>query len=176
MKTLLLCSMFLIASGKQTKNSIYEHKVPSLKGTVIDFNDFRGKKIMIVNISSGSTRNTQMQQLNTLCRLYADSNFIVIAFPSNDFKNEARSNNELESLYNNLQPNFLIAGKSLVKGENASPVYKWLTQKNKNGVLDTEVTGDFQKFLISGNGKIIAVYSGIVNPLNALITNALNAN
>ncbi|MCW3111468.1 MAG: glutathione peroxidase [Segetibacter sp.] len=175
MKNLLFCLFLFTVVNGLAQTSIYECKITSASGSQIDFNDFRGKKIMIVNIASGSERNAQMQLLNSLCKLYTDSELVVVAFPSNDFVHEPRSNNELVTLYSGFQPNLIIAAKAKVKGEGASPVYKWITQKIFNGVLNAAMTEDFQKYLINEKGKIVGVYSARMSPLDVFVKNSLRS-
>lgn len=175
MRTFICCLLLLGAFTAFAQNSIYTHQVSSIFGSVIDFNDFRGKKILIVNTASGSDRNVQIQQLNNLCQLFKDSGLIVVAFPSNDFAHESKSNEELANLYQSVQPNFFIAEKSVVKGSNMSSVYEWLSKKDRNGVMDGQVKGDFQKFYIDRSGKIVAVYSGSLSAQDTAFINFIRS-
>lgn len=172
-----LISLIFILSALQgiTQDSIYDYRITSVSGQVIDFNDFRGKLIMIVNTASGSERNKQLQQLDTLSQLFLAKGLVVVAFPSNDFSNEEKTNTELQSFAGN-HPSFFVAEKSSVKGQSISPLFRWCTKKMYNGSLDTEVRGDFQKFIINREGKIMAIYSGIVSPLDSSIIKMIDVN
>lgn len=172
----LFFTMFILVSLKGiSQKSIYDYKTISVSGQEIDFNDFRGKLIMVVNTASGSERKHQMQQFNKLCHFFTDSFFVLVAFPSNDFLHELKTNSQLANLYSRLQPNFFIAEKCNVNDANISPIYKWLTQINRNGVIGDYIKGDFQKFIIDKTGKIVAVYSGAVDPMDTIVVNALKS-
>ena len=167
------CILFLTKGFSQ--NSIYDYQIVSASGNIINFNDFRGKLILIVNTASASERNTQFIQLDSLCRSYG-SDLVVIAFPSNDFLHEPKSNSELQTISAGFASNFFLAAKCMVTGEGISPVYRWCTQKLYNGVMDSEIKADFQKFIINRTGKMIGFYSGRITPIDILITKTLNTN
>ncbi|MBO9563693.1 MAG: hypothetical protein J7621_13005 [Niastella sp.] len=177
MKLSILSFFLLLAmSGFAQQSSVYDFKVTSVSGGEIDFNNFRSKLIMTINIASGSERRTQLLQLDTLCRTYASSGLVVIAFPTNDFNKEPKSNEEIRTWVSGLHPNLLVANKTSVIGETRSAFYKWCTTKSQNGVIDTEVRGDYQKFLITKEGKFLAVFSGVINPLAEPVIKTITAN
>lgn len=166
---LLYSSIFLI-------NSIYSFQINSASGDQINFNDFRNKKILLVNIATGSEDVNQLEQLEQLCQIYKDS-LVVIAFPSNSFGNEPLSNLEIDNFCrSNYHTTFLIAEKQDVIGDSIQPVYHWLALKTENGRADTRIKTDFQKFLIDKDGYLIGIFSSSVNPLSNELTNVINNN
>ena len=167
MKKLLILSFLFFTT------SIYTFKVSSVTGSQIDFNDFRGKKILIVNIASGSRYAGQIGQLEQLHQLYPD-NLVIVAFPSNNFGNEPMNNMEIDNFCrSNYKISFLVAEKNDVISDNIQPVYKWLARKSENGIGDTKVKGDFQKYLIDEEGSLLGIFAPSVNPMSNEIKNVI---
>lgn len=173
---IITLSLILLANSNivlaQTK-SFYDFKVNSIDGEVFDFNKLKGKKVLIVNVASKCGLTPQYEQLQKLYEKYKDNDFIIIAFPANNFKDqEPGSNQEIKefcSIHFNIT--FPIMSKVSVKGNDIAPIYQWLTNKNENGVLDTDVTWNFQKFLIDENGLLVKTISPKVEPMDKEIVN-----
>lgn len=154
--------------------SIYSFNINTLNQDTVHFNDYQGKKILLVNIASGSNYATQLSELQALYNQY-DNRLVVIAFPSNSFGNEALTNAQLmQFIADSTSISFPVAELSEVTGSNANPIYNWLSQANENGVMERITTGDFQKVLISEDGNIIDVFQNEISPLDPLITDAIN--
>ena len=153
--------------------SFYSLQFQAADNTIIPMNGFQGKKVLLVNIATGSNHAGQIAGLQQLQQQYADS-LVVVAFPSNSFGAESRNNTEIlqfcQSIYHTT---FRIASKSAVAGPNMHPVYQWLSQQTENGTIDLSVGGDFQKVLISSAGEIIGVFSPKIDPMHLTITNAI---
>jgi len=173
--SMLFLSLLLTLSGI-AQGSVYDFKVNSISGNEIDFNNLRNKLIIAVNIASASERSVQLRQLDTLCQRYASEGLVIVAFPSNDFNNEPKTDEEIRSWASGLHENVLLAGKTSVKGETRSAFYTWCTKKSENGMLETEVRGDFQKFIISKEGKMVGVFSGSISSLAEPVIKAITIN
>ena len=154
--------------------SIYDFKVTALNGNTIDFADFRGKKILIVNTASKCGFTPQYEGLEQLYQKYKDR-LVVIGFPCNIFLSQEPGSNEKIKAFctKNYGVSFPMAAKISVKGKNIAPVYKWLCNKSENGVMDAKITWNFNKFLLDENGKIIAWFPSKVTPMSAEITDKL---
>ena len=113
----------------QTK-SIYDFKVESLNGGTIDFADFKGKKILIVNTASKCGNTPQYEDLETLYEKYKDK-LVIVGFPANNFLAQEPGSNEdiKEFCKKNYGVTFPMAEKISVKGEDIAPIYKWLCNK-----------------------------------------------
>ena len=113
---------------------------------------------MIVNTASKCGNTPQYKNLEALYEKYMGE-LVIIGFPSNDFgSQEPGTASEIrEFCSENYGVTFPMMAKVDVKGDNMCPVYKWLTSKSENGVMDSEVTWNFQKYLIDENGKLVAV-------------------
>lgn len=154
--TLLACVIVNIKSQAQVK-TIYDFKVENVDGEEFDFSTLKGKKLLIVNVASKCGLTPQYEKLQELYDEYQSSNFEIIAFPANNFREqEPGSNMEIKEFCSiNYHITFPIMAKISVKGDDIAPIYKWLTHKKENGVMDAEVTWNFQKFLINEKGELI---------------------
>lgn len=173
--SMLFLSLFLTLSGIAQK-SVYDFKVNSISGNKIDFHDLRNKIIVVVNIASASERAVQLRQLDTLCQRYASEGLVVIAFPSNDFNKEPKVDEEIRSWTSGLHANLLVASKTSVMGETRSAFYTWCTKKSENGMLEADVKGDYQKFIINKEGKVVGVFAGSISPLAEPFIKAITVN
>jgi glutathione peroxidase len=137
--------------------------------------DYSGKKVLLVNIASGSPMVSQLAALRQLQSQYADS-LVVLAFPSNSFGNEPLSDEQVRSFcISQYQVNFPLAQKGPVAGATIQPVYSWLAHAADNGDGDFEIQRDFQKILIGRSGRVRGIFSPRLSPMDTLITNAIEA-
>jgi len=164
MKTLL--SILLMASVLTTNaQSIHSFTVKSIDGKNLSLASFKGKKILIVNTASKCGYTPQYESLEKVYEQYKDK-LVIIGFPCNQFGGqEAGTNEEIADFCKkNYGVSFPLADKIDVKGSNAAPIYQWLTQKSKNGILDASISWNFNKFLIDENGKMMAYFPSNVKP------------
>lgn len=163
--------MLLLVWAFQT--SIYTYKIPDVKGDTIDLNNFRDKKILLVNIATQSRYAAQLEKLEELHNLYKDS-LVIIAFPSNSFGHEPGANAGIETICRQQYgAHFLIVAKNSVKGADAQPVYQWLAQYGKNGVTDITIPDDFEKILLSREGKLMGIFGPSVDPMSKRLREAV---
>ena len=154
--------------------SIYDFKVEALNGGTIDFADFKGKKILIVNTASKCGFTPQYKELEALYEKYKDQ-LVIIGFPANNFLFQEPGSNETigEFCKKNYGVTFPMAAKISVKGKSIAPIYQWLCNKEENGVMDAKITWNFNKFLLNEQGIIIAKFSSKVTPMSEEITSKL---
>jgi glutathione peroxidase len=159
---------------KVAAKSIYDFSVESLDGKKINFADFKGKKILIVNTASKCGFTPQYEQLETLYKKYKDR-LVIVGFPANNFNGqEPGTNSDIkEFCKKNYGVSFPMAAKISVKGDDTAPIYKWLCNKSENGVLDAEIKWNFNKFLLDENGKIIVKFNSNTTPLSEELTSKL---
>ncbi len=150
---------------QQDPKSIYQFKVPSIEGGTIDFASFKGKKILVVNTASKCGYTPQFDGLEKLYKANKDK-LVVVGFPANDFgKQEPGTNEEIQEFCKlRYGVTFPLASKIDVVGNNTHPVYKWLTHKEANGVLDATIKWNFNKFLLDENGRLLEYYPSKVLP------------
>jgi len=157
----------------QTK-SIYDFKVTALDGSTIDFAAFKGKKILIVNTASKCGFTPQYEDLEKLYEKYKDK-LVIVGFPANNFLFQEPGSNETikEFCTKNYGVTFPMAEKISVKGKNIAPIYQWLCNKSENGIMDANITWNFNKFLLDEKGTIITKFESRVKPLSTEITDKL---
>lgn len=178
MQKLLLISTIIVLtsffSPEKKASTIHKFKVESLDGSTINFKKFKGKKILIVNTASKCGYTPQYEELQKLYTQYSNK-IVVVGFPANNFGGqEPGSILEIkEFCKKNYGVTFPMASKVSVKGDDIAPVFKWLTNKNKNGVLDAEIKWNFTKFLLDENGVLIAKFDSKVKPMSQDITKYL---
>jgi len=164
---LILLSVFITqTSFAQNDQTIYQFKVKDINGNTFDFASLKGKKIMIVNTASKCGFTPQYEGLEKLYKKYKDKGFVVVGFPANDFKKqEPGTNAEIaEFCKENYGVTFPMMAKIHVRGEEIHPVYQFLTQKSKNGYMDSKVGWNFQKYLIDTHGKLVRIFAPKIKP------------
>lgn len=166
----------LIGSVLLLSSSIYSFNITNSQGGNIPLNNYQHRTLLLVNIATGNAgRVGQLAGLQQLQQQYGDS-LIVIAFPSNSFGNEDLSNEEiLHYCQYNYNSTFLVAAKGSVDSIGIQPIYNWLTKKTENGVMDSRVRGDFQKYIINRDGNLSGVFAGSVLPTDSMFKAAIAA-
>jgi len=170
-----MIKILMLSAGLLFISTLYDFKVPGLDGSTIDFSKYKGKKVLIVNTASECGYTPQYADLQKLYEAHK-SNLVIVGFPANNFGGqEPGSNTEIkEFCKKNYGVTFPMAGKVSVKGDDIHPIFKWLTTKSENGVMDAEIKWNFTKFLLDEKGKLIAVFPSKVNPNSEEITKYLN--
>lgn len=168
MKNIIFLTLILGISftGMAQNKSIYDFKVNGISGQEFDFSTLKGKKIMIVNTASECGLTPQYEGLEALYNKYKDDNFIIIGFPANDFMNQEPGTNEEIAKFcqKNYGVSFPMMAKISVKGKDQHEIYKWLTSKEENGVENSRVKWNFQKYLINTDGTLAKVISPRIKP------------
>jgi glutathione peroxidase len=156
--------------------TIYQFKVTDLYGKEFDFSSLKGKKILIVNTASECGLTPQYKDLEAIYEKYKDKNFVIIGFPANNFgAQEPGSDSQIAQFCKmNYGVTFPMMSKISVKGEDKHDIYKFLTEKSKNGLQDSEVEWNFQKYLLNEEGELVKVLSPRVLPTDAAIVGWIN--
>ena len=180
----------MILATTLTGGSIYDFKVPGLDGE-IDFSQFKGKKIMIVNTASQCGNTPQYKDLEALYEKYKDK-LVIVGFPANNFgAQEPGSNEEIKQFCTKeYSVTFPMAEKISVKGDDIHPLYKWLVDQSKEMAksvpavnskdivwrkfLQDPVIWNFTKFLLDEKGNLIAVFHNKVSPMSEEVLKWLN--
>ena len=163
---ILIATLFMLQSFTTPgKESIHQFKIKSIDGGVIDFSKFKGKKILVVNTASKCGYTPQYEALEKVYEQYKDK-LVIVGFPCNQFGGQEPGTNEeiVSFCKKNYGVTFPLTDKVDVKGEKTAPIYQWLTQKAKNGVVDATISWNFNKFLLDENGKMIAYFPSNVKP------------
>ena len=146
---------------KMAAENIYQFKVQDLYGDTFDFASLKGKKVIVVNTASKCGLTPQYKDLEALYEQYKDKGLVIVGFPANNFAEQEPGTKEDIAAFcqKNYGVSFPMMDKVSVKGADMSPVYKFLTQKSKNGLEDSEVQWNFQKYLINEKGELVKVIS-----------------
>lgn len=157
------------------KPDVYHIALTDLQGAAVQLSDFRGKHILIVNVASECGFTPQYRDLQKLSDTYKDQ-LVVIGVPCNQFgKQEPGSANQIQSFCeSSFGVTFLLTEKVDVKGAKQHPLYAWLTQKELNGVKNSSVKWNFQKYLIDEKGSLIDYFYSITKPTSSKITKHFN--
>lgn len=176
MKTIIKLTLFLTvliscySQNKKPKMNLYNIKINSLQGSPLDLSEFKGKKILFVNVASKCGFTPQYKGLQ---KLYDENKnkLVIIGVPCNQFgKQEPGNSSEIKSFCEeNYSVTFPITEKIEVKGENQHPLYQFLTKKEKNGVKNSSVKWNFQKYLVNEKGELIDFWYSITKPTSRKI-------
>ncbi len=177
MKKIVLLFLLIMANTlavkAQSTPTIYQFKVKDLSGKTFDFASLKGKKILVVNTASKCGYTPQYEQLEAIYKKYKGENFVIVGFPANNFgSQEPGTNAEIATFCKaNYGVTFPMMSKISVKGSDMNEVYQFLTKKSKNGLKDSNVEWNFQKYLINEKGQLEQVYLSGVEPNDEKIIN-----
>lgn len=162
---------------KVMNTSIYDYKATDIDGKTFDLASLKGKKVIIVNTASKCGFTGQYEGLEKLYKEYAKDGLVILGFPTNDFNGqEPGSNKEIAAFCTqNYGVTFPMMEKITVKGDDMNPIYRYLTQKSENGLEDSKVMWNFQKYLINENGQLEKVLMSKVEPNDPEIINWIKA-
>ena len=168
---LLTCTM---ATAQNTTASLYNISLTDISGSPLDLSQYKGKKILFVNVASKCGFTSQYDGLQELYKTYKDK-LVVIGLPCNQFGGqEPGTAKEIESFCRaNYGVDFPLSSKIDVKGASQHPLYKWLTTKVQNGVMDSTVRWNFQKYLVDENGQLIDYFYSTTKPMSSKIIKLL---
>ena len=146
--------------------SVYDFTVKSIDGKEVNLSKYKGKKLLIVNTASKCGYTPQYKELEELSKKYGNK-VTVLGFPSNSFNQELASNVEVASFCEkNYGVTFPLFETVAVKGAAAVPLYKYLADKTKNGIVSNEPTWNFCKYLVNEKGQVVKFYGSGVTPLS----------
>ncbi len=167
----------LLALTFATFTSIYDFKVTGLDGKAIDLSKYKGKKVLIVNTASKCGNTPQYETLEKLYEAHKDK-LVVVGFPANNFhEQEPGSNKEIQEFCKkNYGVSFPMSEKVSVKGDDISPLFKYLTEEAEKMGIKDPVKWNFTKFLVDENGKLVTVIDNRVKgqELTDAVTKYLN--
>jgi glutathione peroxidase len=159
---------------KKASASIYDIEIKSLQNQPINLSEFKGKKILFVNVASKCGFTPQYKELQQLQDQYKN-NLVIIGLPCNQFgKQEPGKASEIQEFCEiNYGVSFLITEKVDSKGSEQHKLYQWLTKKSINGKQNSTVKWNFQKYLVDEDGEFINFFFSITKPMSSKITSNL---
>ncbi len=174
---MIILTMPLFGNAQNTESntkSLYDLNIISIEGKEIALSQFKGKKILFVNVASECGFTKQYKDLQALHEKYNEK-LVIIGLPCNQFGGqEPGTASQIQNFCEkNYGVEFLISEKLNVKGDDQHPLYAWLTKKELNGKKNSSVKWNFQKYLVSENGELIDYYFSITNPMSNKITSKI---
>jgi glutathione peroxidase len=147
--------------------TIHHQKITNLEGKELDFSTFAGKKLLIVNIASACGYTPQYQQLQELWEHYSDR-LTVVGCPCNDFGGQEPDDATSIRVFCTVRygASFPLSEKINILTQPQHPLYAFLTKKELNGMLDSEVKWNFQKYLLDESGYLVKMLPSSVSPLD----------
>jgi glutathione peroxidase len=138
------------------QTNFHDFTVEDIYGEPFPLSQLVGKKVLVVNTASKCGLTPQYKGLEELYKKYGGDDFVIIGFPSNDFAGQEPGTNEeiAEFCQANYGVTFPMMSKITVKGDEIHPLYQWLTDEEENGVEDSKVAWNFQKYLINEDGTL----------------------
>lgn len=158
------------------EKSFYDFKMRDIDGNEVDFNQFKGKKVLLVNVASKCGYTPQYADLQELNEKYGDK-VVILGFPANNFGGQEPGTEEDIKAFctENYGVTFKMFQKISVKGVDKHPLYRWLSDKDLNGWNDKEPTWNFCKYLIDEQGELKEFFPSSVKPLDDEIVSLVSA-
>ena len=152
----ILMIMINLIHSEEEAMSIYDFTMEDIKGDSVNLADFKGEVFLIVNTASKCGFTYQYEGLEKLYETYKDSGLVVLGFPANNFlKQEPGSDEDIATFCSlNYGVTFPMFSKISVKGKDIHPLYEYLTSKEAGHEFGGKISWNFNKFLISKDGKI----------------------
>ncbi len=182
MKILTLLTFITLSASvpsiAATSDSVFNFKVKSLMGKPVPLSDYKGKVLLIVNTASHCGFTSQYEGLQALYKEYKSKGFEVLGFPSNDFGGQEPGDaKEIKKFCDTkYKVTFPLFEKRAVLGANKQALYQWLiTHEPDAGKFPSEVEWNFEKFLISRDGKVAARYRSKILPQDETVKSAIEA-
>lgn len=162
----------IMTSMAQTK-TFHDFKANTITGEELDLSTLKGKKVLVVNTASKCGLTPQYEELESLYKEYGGDDFTIIGFPANNFlSQEPGTDEEIQEFCEvNYGVTFQMMSKISVKGNDMHPIYQWLTTRELNGVEDSKVSWNFQKYMIDEEGKLVGHVSPKTSPKSEEIIN-----
>jgi glutathione peroxidase len=168
-------SNYMNISKQSDINSIYKFKVDDINGNPIDLGQFEGKILIIINVASKCGLTPQYEEIESFYRSNKNENIVVLGFPANNFLGqEPGTDQEIEQFCKkNYGVTFPMFSKISVKGNDIHPLYEFLTSKELNGVMDSKVKWNFQKYLVDKEGRVVTYFDPKTSINDSLVVNAI---
>ncbi len=162
---LIAIGLLSFIPSSKGKKGLHKFTVTDINGGKIDFSKYKGKKVLIVNVASKCGFTKQYTALQDVYTKYSDK-LVIVGFPCNQFgEQEKGTAEEIQTFCKaNYGVTFPLASKVEVKGDNIAPIYKWLTNKSENGVLDATIGWNFGKFLVDEKGNLLKYFPSATTP------------
>ena len=163
--SLITCMFFFKSSAMANYEKVFfDFNIESITGEIINFEDYKGKVVLVVNTASYCGFTKQYEELQNLSDKYKSKGLIVLGVPSNSFNQEKKSNSEVKEFCEvNFNINFPLTAITEVKGSNAHQLFKWAKDNHGKSAVPK---WNFHKILINRDGEIEDTYSSFTSPMS----------
>lgn len=146
--------------AQNNEKTIYSFTMNDIDGNPVSLSEYKGKVVLIVNVASKCGLTPQYRDLQDMYDKYNEKGFEILAFPANNFlSQEPGTDTEIKEFCSkNYGVTFPVFSKISVKGKDMAPLYKFLTTKEENGIDDSSVKWNFQKYLIDREGRLVTFF------------------
>ncbi len=145
----------------------YDLNIESITGEIINFTEYKGKVVLIVNTASYCGFTNQYEDLQNLWETYKSKGLIVLGIPSNSFNQEKKNDSDVKEFCEvNFNINFPLSSIIEVKGENAHELFKWAKENHGKSAIPK---WNFHKILINKEGKIEDTFTSFTKPTSEKI-------
>ena len=157
-----------------SNTEFYSFKMNSLDGEMIDFSQYKGKKVMLVNVASKCGYTPQYAELQELHETHGNE-LVILGFPANNFGGQEPGSNEdiAEFCQKNFGVEFQMFEKISVKGDDMHPLYQWLSNKDSNGWNDEAPNWNFCKYVVDENGNLTNFFQSGIKPMGEEVLDAI---
>lgn len=157
------------------KKNIYPFSAQTLQGKEVSLSEYKDKVVMIVNTASACGLTPQYKELEELYKTYKDKGLVILGFPSNQFNGQEPLEGKAIAQFCELNygVTFPVFDKSDVKGDTASPLFKFLSNKDENGAVGLSPKWNFQKYLINRKGEVVDYFLPITSPTAGRVKRAI---
>ncbi len=177
MKTLTILIAMVGMMAMPASNSIHQFTMTSIDGDEVSLDQYQGKVVLILNVASKCGLTPQYKDLQALYTEKESEGLVILGFPANNFAGqEPGTDDEIETFCTkNYGVSFPMFSKISVKGKDMHPLYQFLTEKDQNGVMDSNVKWNFQKYLIDKNGILVEMIAPSKSVLDAEVRTKIDA-
>ncbi|WP_431357419.1 glutathione peroxidase [Hymenobacter nitidus] len=167
-------SMTTSAPETAARGSVYDFSVKTIDGKEVSLSQYKGKKLLIVNVASECGYTPQYKELEELYKKHGDR-VVVLGFPANNFGGQEPGSNEQIATFceKNFGVTFPMFAKVSVKGDDTAPLYQFLADKTKNGAISDAPDWNFCKYLVNEQGQVVGFYPSKVKPMSDELVGAI---
>lgn len=153
------------AEAAAPAKTLYDFKMKSLDGKTVDLSQYKGKKVVILNVASKCGFTPQYADWEKFYEAHKDK-VVVLGFPANNFGGQEPGSSEEIATFcqKNYGVTFPMFEKIDVVGDNQAPLYQWLTRKDQNGWNDKAPSWNFCKYVVNEKGELTNFFASKVKP------------
>ena len=167
----IIVTMFFSQTASSSQKNLHDFTIESIEGEIINLKDYKNKVVLLVNTASKCGFTPQYSGLQKIYDRYKEDGLVVLGVPSNDFNQELSNDNEVKQFCEiRFGVNFPMTKIQKIRGENAHPVYKWISENIS--IIGTP-RWNFHKYLIGRSGEVLDQFPSHVAPTSPVLHRAI---